>query len=235
MRLKARSVRHEAGDRSGMTLMELVIAITILAILAAAGGAAFSTLIDRQETIRTANAEVERAAALRETIRQWVLQGDILIQRGNVPRGGASSRFSFVSAAQAGRQQSVSAAVSTGTELTVTTNAPNPLGAGGVRIRLFVDADEATPEKGLAIEYQAGSNNAAPLQRRQLDEAVGDMILEYYDYRTNRWVASSEAATVEPIALRLTLVPAEGVTIARMLQMPLTIVFGEVSDFTAGR
>ena len=51
--------------RSGMTLLELVIAIAIVAMMATGGAAAFATIIDRQETIRYASAEVERAAALR--------------------------------------------------------------------------------------------------------------------------------------------------------------------------
>ena len=55
--------------RPGMTLMELVIALTILALVATMGGEAFATLIDRQATIRTASADVERAAALRDTLK----------------------------------------------------------------------------------------------------------------------------------------------------------------------
>jgi prepilin-type N-terminal cleavage/methylation domain-containing protein len=218
--------------RSGMTLMELVIALTILTIMATAGGVAFSTIIDRQETIRTASAEVERGAALRETVRQWVLQGEILVQRGNLPRGGASGRFSFqaVNPAQGrGQQTGVTAAASTGPELTVNTTAPNPLNAGTVTIRLFVDADQATPEQGLTIEYRAGGNTASPLMRRQLDASVGEMTLEFYDYRTNRWLDYTQVSTIEPIAVRITMLPAEGVTIARTLQLPLTIVFGEVA------
>jgi prepilin-type N-terminal cleavage/methylation domain-containing protein len=216
--------------RSGMTLMELVIALTILAIMATAGGVAFSTIIDRQETIRTASAEVERAAALRETVRQWVLQGDILVQRGNLPRGGASSRFSFQAvnpAQQRGQPAGVTAAASTGPELTVNTNGPNPLNASNVSIRIFVDADLSTPEEGLTIEYRAAGSTQSPLMRRQLDASVGDMTLEFYDYRTNRWLDYTQVSTIEPIAVRLTMLPAEGATLARMLQVPLTIVFGE--------
>ena len=78
--------------RRGMTLMELVIALTVLALVATMGGAAFATLIDRQATIRTASADVERAAALRETIRQWILQGEPFVASGGVPSMAPSSR-----------------------------------------------------------------------------------------------------------------------------------------------
>lgn len=222
--------------RAGMTLMELVIAITILAIMATAGTAAFATIIDRQETIRNASTEMERAAALRETIRQWILQGEISIQRGGLPAGGRGGRGGvgqqIATVAPGGRvaaNAGVSAAASTGRELTVTTNAPNPLMGAAVRIRLFVDADANTPEEGLTIEYQA-SATGSPLMRRQLDASVGDLVVEFYDPTTARWVDSAQAATLQnPIALRLAMVAAERKTLPRLLELPLTLVFGEVT------
>ena len=226
-------------NRSGMTLMELVIAIAILAIMAAAGGSTFATIIDRQHTIRTASAQVERAAALRETIRQWVLQGEIFIQRGGVPRGtrGAPQQPLFQVGGAGNLQmvnQGVTAAASTGNELTVTTNAPNPLMTAAVQIRLFVDADQLTPEQGLTIEYRS-SSQGTPLLRRQLDPDVADLTIEFLDSRTNRWYPSAQAATINPYALRLTMVPAEGKAIARVLQMPLTIVYGEPPTLNSGQ
>ncbi|MBM4194519.1 MAG: prepilin-type N-terminal cleavage/methylation domain-containing protein [Gemmatimonadetes bacterium] len=226
--------------RRGMTLLEVVIALTILALLAGGGAAAFVTLIERQETIRTASNEVERAAALRETVRQWILQGEPLISTGGVPggRGGAGAAAAgggrqLASVAPGGRAaaatvQGVTAAASTGQEVTVLTNAPNPLLANNVRIRIFVDADDATPERGLTIEYQATTQT--PLMRRELEPAVGDLLVEYYDSRTNRWYPSTEAATIDPIALRLTMVSAEGATLARLLRVPILLVFGEAES-----
>lgn len=215
--------------RTGMTLLELVIAITILAMMATGGAAAFATIIDRQETIRTASAEVERAAALRETLRQWIVQGEPQIQQGGVPRGARGvAATQLANLARAGSSQAgVTAAASTGNELTVTTNAPNPLMAANVRIRIFVDADDNTPEQGLTIEYQASAQT--PLMRRELDRSVGDLAVEFFDQRTGRWIASTEASTGQPIALRIAMLPAEGVSLPRLLTLPLTIVFGEVT------
>lgn len=216
-----------------MTLMELVIAITILAIMATGGAAAFKTIIDRQETIRTASTEVERAAALRETIRQWILQGEPQIQRGGVPRGGrggAAQQLATVAPGSRGGSSStagVTAAASTGHELTLVTNAPNPLMAANVRIRLFVDADQATPEQGLTIEYQASTQT--PLMRRELDPSVGDLVVEFYDQRTGRWYDATQAASIQPVALRISMVAAEGHAIPRLLELPVTLVFAEVT------
>jgi prepilin-type N-terminal cleavage/methylation domain-containing protein len=226
--------------RSGMTLMELVVAITILAIMATAGGAAFATLIDRQTTISNANTEMERAAAFRETLRQWILQGTIQIQRGGGPRGlsGGQQTRQLAQVAPGGSGSSttasVTAAASTGNELTVITNAPNPLMAAQARIRLFVDVDDNTPEHGLCIEYQSNQAGAqAPLQRRQLDPDVGDITVEFYDGATSRWYASTQASTLRnAYAVRITLVPADGKTLSRLVHEPVTIVYGDPSANT---
>lgn len=219
--------------RAGMTLMELVVALTVLSMLAAAGGIAFTTIIDRQETIRTASAEVERAAALRETIRQWVLQGELMLQQGGVPRGGrGGAGGQQLAAVQPGSRAGsaattgVTAATSTGNELSVTTNAPNPLMAAAVRIRLFVDTDANTPEEGLTMEYQASNNTA--LARRQLDANVGDLSIELLDARTGRWYASTQAASIQAYALRFSMIAAEGKVLPRLMETPMTIVYGEV-------
>ncbi len=218
-----------------MTLLELVVAITVLALLATGGAMAFGTVIDQQEVIRTASADVERAAALRETIRQWILQGEPQIQRGGVPRGGrggGAGGMQLASVAPGARGGSastagVTAAASTGNELTVVTSGPNPLMAGNVTIRIFVDADDNTPEQGLAIEYRASAQT--PLMRRELDPSVGDLVIEFYDQRTGRWIPSTEASTGQPIALRVAMVPAEGYALPRLLTLPTTIVFGEAT------
>ena len=63
--------------------------------------------------------------------------------------------------------------------------------------------------------------------RRQLDPAVGDIYVEFFDPRTGRWLVSTEASTGEPIALRVTMFAAEGYVLPRLLELPLTIVFGE--------
>jgi hypothetical protein len=67
-----------------------------------------------------------------------------------------------------------------------------------------VDADESTPEKGLSVEFQA--NAQQPLIRRMLDSTIDTLRVEYFDQRTNKWFAATQAATISPIAVRVTLV-----------------------------
>jgi hypothetical protein len=98
---------------------------------------------------------------------------------------------------------SVSAAQASGDEVTFTTSELNPSLLPNVRIRLYVDADNNTPEKGLTIEYQP--NSQMPLVRKMLDSTIDTLRVEFLDQRTNRWIESSQAATITPTALRLTL------------------------------
>lgn len=192
--------------RRGMTLMELVIALAITGLMATAGAAAFGSIIDHRKVIQTATVSTERAASLRDMIRSWIMSGTIQIQQGGGPRGmrggagvataGAASRggssLAAVTAAQAG-----------GDELAFTTTALNPSLLPNVRMRLYVDADNNTPEKGLAIEYQP--NLQMPMVRKMLDSTIDTLRVEYLDRRTNKWFPASQAATVTPTAVRVTL------------------------------
>src|SRR3954465_4458613 len=106
--------------RRGMTLMELVVAIALTGMMAAAGAATFSSIIDHRRVIRESTVSTERAVALREMIRAWVAAGTIQLQIGGGPRGLASSaRIS----ARPGMAAGVTAAASTGDEITINTTA----------------------------------------------------------------------------------------------------------------
>ncbi|MDB4917983.1 MAG: hypothetical protein JWM95_5627 [Gemmatimonadetes bacterium] len=201
--------------RSGMTLMELIVGLVITGVMAAMGTAAFGSIIDHRRVIRESTLQMERAVALRETLRLWIASGTVAIQRGGVPRG--STARTSTSTSTTGTV--VSAAVASGDEITFTTSAPNPAMTPSVRIRLFIDADQSTPETGLTMEYQA--NTLTPLQRRQLDPAVGTMTVEFLDARTHQWFSASQAATISPTAVRVALFPIDGMTLPAILQLPL--------------
>lgn len=211
--------------RRAMTLMELVAAIAITGMMAAAGAATFSSIIDHRRVIRESTVATERAAALRELLRTWIAAGTIQIQQGGVPRGMSSSaRIS----SQPGLTAGVTAAASTGDELTFTTTALTPTPAPSTRIRLFVDGDDNTPEKGLTIEYQ--TSNAAPLQRRELDSTIGTMTVEFLDNTTGRWYSASQAATIQPIAVRFSFGAAEHDSLPRLLSLPFLYRIGDVQQ-----
>ena len=61
------------------------------------------------------------------------------------------------------------------------------------------------------------------------------MTVEILDRRTNRWVSSREAATVQPLAVRLTFSPAEGETMPALMQLPYVFRIGDSSQPMVGR
>jgi type II secretory pathway pseudopilin PulG len=212
-----------------MTLMELVIGLAITGMMAAAGVGAFSSIIDHRRIIRDASAATERSAALRETIRSWIAAGNIQIQIGGGPRGLTRAVATGSPSRGAASTASVSAAQAAGDEITFTTQAENPSMLPNVRMRLYIDADAATPEKGLSVEYQP--NALQPLVRKMLDSTIDTLHVEYLDARTRRWFASTQAATLSGIvAVRLWLVPDTAAHSSAILSVPMVFTNG----FSAG-
>jgi prepilin-type N-terminal cleavage/methylation domain-containing protein len=195
-----------ARARRGMTLMELVIGLAITGMMAAAGAASFSSIIDHRRIVRESSVSTERTAALREMIESWLYSGQVQLTVGGIPRGlgGGAARATATSTSRGGQSvAAVSAATGGADELTFSTQALNPSLLGNVRIRLYVDADANTPEKGLSIEYQP--NLQQPLERRMLDSTVDSLRVEFRDQRTGRWFSSAQVATIQPAAVRVTL------------------------------
>ena len=210
--------------RRGMTLMELVIGLAITGMMAAAGAGAFASIVSHREIVRTASLTTERAAALRDMIHVWISAGTVQIPRGGGPRGltrglgAAATRNGAVSGAM--NTAAVSAAQASGDELTFTTTAINPSLVANARIRLYIDADNNTPEHGLTMEYQA--NLQQPLVRRMLDSTIDTLKVEFLDSRTNRWFRSSEAATIAAAtAVRVTLLPGGSHNAPALLELPM--------------
>ena len=220
-----------------MTLMELVVALAITGMMAAMGAATFSSIIDHRRIILSSTGELERASALRDQIRTWMLSGTVQVVTGGAgrglgPRGTTfsapnvtfigSSSASPIAGGMAGN--GITAAVAGGDEITFVTTAPNPANAPSVRMRLFIDADPSTPESGLTLEYQPST--ATPLKRIQLESSIGVLKVEFLDQRTNQWFESTQAAAVSPIAVRLSMQPYDGGRLPGILELPLIFPIG---------
>ncbi len=221
-------------SRDGMTLLEMVISLVITGLMAGIGAAAFTGIIDERATIVSASKSTERAGALRESIHGWLVAGSVMTQQGGGPRGGraAASTMRTVTPGGTATQQSVTPAVVSGDVLQFTTNAPNPAGSATATIRMFIDDDANTTETGLTIEYQA--NAQSPLMRRQLDASMDSLHVEFLDSRTNRWFASTQAATISPKAVRVTFHSADS-TVSHILALPMLLPVGTQAQGGAGR
>jgi hypothetical protein len=205
-----------------MTLMELVIGLAITGMMAVAGVSAFESIIDHRTVIRTASASTERASALRETIRTWVVNGTPRIQLGGGPRGltSGAGRAGANTAMGGMNVAAVTPATAIGDEFTVTTSALTPALTPNIAIRLYIDGDANTPEKGLTMEYQPTPQS--PLLRRMLDSTIDTLRVEYLDGTTHRWFDASQAATLGTVlAVRLTMIPSPSVTASPLVTLPL--------------
>lgn len=211
--------------RRGVTLMELIVALTVTGFMAILGTATFTSIIDNRHILRESTAATETASALRETIRQWLLPATIQIQATGVPtgRGQTNIRTTVNNRVSSNGADGVTAAAASGEdELVFTTTAPNPTNAPNARLRLFVDTDEATPEHGLTLEYQV--NQQSPLLRRQLDSTIAGITVEYLNQQNNQWVAAQSASGIRARAVRLTLLPVDGVTVPPLMSLPMTFI-----------
>jgi hypothetical protein len=109
-----------------------------------------------------------------------------------------------------------------GDQVTIVTSAINPSLMPNLAIRLYIDADDKTPEKGLTIEYQP--NPQTSLTRRMLDSTITTLTLEYLDGRTQRWIESSQAATLGSVlATRISFASSDTSITTRLLSIPITI------------
>jgi len=223
--------------------MELVVALVITGMMAVLGASTLASLIDHRRVILGSTTELERASALRDQIRTWMLSGAVQVTTGGSTRGigrgftqvggGISPAFNNASPTSSDSPMAgtgITAAVAAGDEITFVTTAPNPADAPSVRMRLFIDGDANTPETGLTLEYQPST--ATPLKRVQLEPSIGVLAVEFLDQRTNKWVESTQAASITPIAVRLSMQAYDGGKIPAILQLPLIFPIGTL---TVGR
>ncbi|MGH7616725.1 MAG: hypothetical protein ACREPM_05800, partial [Gemmatimonadaceae bacterium] len=173
-------------------------------------------------------------SALRETIRSWIIAGNIQIQQGGGPRGLTRGIGSAAPSPGASSTAAVSAAQAIGDEITFTTQAVNPSLLANVRIRLYIDGDANTPEHGLCIEYQP--NAQQPIVRKMLDSTIDTLHVEFLDGTTHRWFAASQAATLSSImAVRLWMVPDTVAHASPLLGVPMIFTSGFPGASTSGR
>ena len=186
--------------RSGMTLMELVIALTITGMIAAMAAATFDTVIESRARARETADAVTRSAATRALLTSWLASGDFASDANRLPS---------------------MATVDLGVDddaLVVTATSPTPTGYNRTTVHLFVDRDDETPEQGLVAEMQPVDGTA--MVRTQLDSTVNGLRVEYLDGTTNRWVPRREGVVRSPLALRMTLSARAPDTLPSLLRLP---------------
>jgi hypothetical protein len=194
-----------------MTLLELVVALAVTGAALAAGYGAFAGVVDSRQALTTATDSVARSAGVRRVLVDWL--------------GGA--RVGLGSDGPDFRGLDGVAGHLPDDELTFTTDAVTPLGDGGTLVRLFVDRDPRTPERGLtATLAEWGGTRAA---RMELAPDVEGLDVRYASrvFGGVRWLPSWISRSVLPLAVEITFSPAMGDTLPALLDLPITGLVGD--------
>ena len=191
----------------GFTLMEVLIGLTVAALALTAGFATLGFLSDSDEPVDVASALALRGATTRNLLTEWL----------------AEARF------QAGRRgetfQGLDGEVygTPADELIFPTTASTPLGVGTTVVHLYIDDDDATPERGLV----AGLTELATDQPRlvELVPEAGSMELRFLlrvEGTVGEWV-DGWISNQLPGAIRLALGPTRYDTLPPLLRLPLLV------------
>lgn len=193
--------------RRGATVLELAIALAIASLMCVTGYEALTTVIAHRQREQDAIADLRRAADTRRTLLAW-LEGATVIER-------AGADFQGIHRENRGAPDD---------ELLFLTTAPTALGDGYAIVRLFVDRDDATPERGLTAELRQWGG--ARISRIELDRDVVSLRIRYFTGLLGeaKWIDTWVSSSLVPQAVQLTLDTSRsrGATLHSLLALPIT-------------
>jgi len=195
--------------RRGLTLVELVVALTVTGVTVATGWAALGAVADARERLlaRAAADETTRAALVRRQLVAWIEGAHVTGEEDAPP-------FQVADHTHRGRADD---------ELRFLTGAATPLGRGPVVVRLLIDRDPRTPETGLVAELE--DRWTARRARVELDAAVVALDVRCASAMRGRheWLASWLSGTVVPQGVELRLGAVTADRLAPLLRVPVTV------------
>jgi len=191
----------------GMTLLELIVGITVTGMAISAGMAAVAALADRRLQIETAGAETSRAAAERAEIIAWLAGARLMADEGGPQFNGLDDMFDRLPS----------------DEVSFLTTSPTPLGAGDIVVRLYIDRDTVTRERGLVAGFTAWPGRRTA--RLELDSSVTGMDIHYLSgvLGPRAWLPSWISSTLVPAAAEIRLTAKTGDSLAPLLRLPILV------------
>lgn len=195
-------------NRSGTTLVELVVGLTITGMVLAAGYGALHSVIEHRRRAEEATREVVRTSTLRHTLTSWLAGARLTVEEGGPEFRGLDGIDGEAPV----------------DEITFLTTASTPLEGGAPSIvRLYVDRDEATPERGVVAELTEWRGTRT--QRLELEPRAAGLELRYLSGIAGggQWMPSWISSSVLPRGVELTLVPARADSLAPLLRLPVRV------------
>ncbi len=196
--------------RDGMTIMELLVGLMVTGLALSAGYAAFASIVDHRERAAGKSDVVARSSAIRATLESWLSGARVSGESGG-------PQFHGLDGVHEGTPDD---------ELWFVTTAPTPLGTRETIVRLYIDRDEQTAEKGLSAAFL---ELRGPTSRRiEIDPRVAGLQARYLSSVLGepRWLPSWISTTLLPDALELTLTAGPEDSLPRLLNRPLLITLG---------
>lgn len=202
-------MRQLARRRSGLTLIELLVAITVTGMALSAGYGALSWMTAARTRAEKTTDAVWRAAAIRRAISGW-LEGATLAVTPDV------AEFRGVDGERERLDDDV---------VSFRTNAPTPLGTGEAVVTFLLDHDDTTPATGLVAEFSEphGIRHATVV----LEPRAAALDAHYLTGVSGmaRWNASWISSTVLPRGIVMTITAAAGDSLPPLLRLPIVVPF----------
>lgn len=202
----------ERSDCRGFTLMEVLIGLTVAALALTAGFATLGFISDSDEPVDLAASLALRGATTRNLLTEWL--GEARFSAGRL-----GETFQGLDGEVFGTQSD---------ELIFPTTASTPLGVGITTVRLYIDLDERTPERGLVAALTELITDEPRLV--ELVPEAGSLEIRYLlpiEGTTGEWVDGWISNRL-PQAILLTLGPSRHDTLPPLLQYPLLVVLEAV-------
>jgi prepilin-type N-terminal cleavage/methylation domain-containing protein len=190
--------------RGGFTLVEVIVGMAVAALAIAAGFGALAAVGDRARHAEDANVAALEGAAVRALLSDWL---------ENSRLAHANERFQGIGAATSESGLD---------ELIFPTTASTPLHEPTTLVRLYIDSDPETPERGLVAELSTGFDEER--RRFELVPGAGTLALRYLPVvdAPHEWQEEWLLGT-RPAGVELVLQAAPGDTLPALLRLPLRV------------
>jgi len=196
--------------RSGFTLVEAIVSLTVASLALAAGFAALSFVQDRADATDEAARTAIGGAAQRAMLVEWLENA-----RASAPTG---ENFTGLQSEDPAIERDL---------LLVPTTARTPGGHGASVVGLYIDDDPLTPERGLVAELTGPTVGQEP-RRMEIVPQAGSMQIRYLpDADDAEWVDTWSTGTL-PRGIEVTLGAAPGDSLPIMLRHPIRVAPGAV-------
>lgn len=186
------------ANRNGMTLLEVIVALTIAGSALASGAAVLGFLTDQQA--RAGTQALVSASAVRRTIRAWTTEARLATE-GDAEFRGTPAGTSVTSGTSSMRRGDDS------DELTFVTTAPTDASASGTIVHLYVASGDTASGRGLMAELRPWRRAGATTLISLAPDAVAIRV-RYLPSLSGRrrWLESWATTSVLPAALELRIV-----------------------------